>query len=418
MSDFLRLIRAIVLPHTGATLYFDLFPDPPAPDPAVGQAAAASAQTGQGYLDLANKQFDKSSDLGDQQLALAKTVVDQQTQIADENQKQAEDQWSRYNTEFAPVEDQVVKDAMNYDSDANIGLKTSQAAADTTSATNAAQAGVARSLTRRGVNVNSGAYTAGLQPLQVAAAASTAGNMNAARQGVVDRAIGLRAGAASLGRGLPNTAAQAYGLSTNAGSSSVGNENATVANVMQNTGSPTAYAGLGLTGLGQAGSLYNTQFNQAMAGYNANAAQMAGIGNLVGTLGGSFLGAGSGSVGASLFAASSKDYKEGREPIDGDAVLVGLDTLPVDRWRYKKGIADEGEHIGPMAEDTRDRFGEMVAPGGKKIDLISMNGIMLAGLKALNRKVDNKLGGDVEDAVVIGLTPRSRRRETEPARAA
>ena len=61
--------------------------------------------------------------------------------------------------------------------------------------------------------------------------------------------------------------------------------------------------------------------------------------------------------------------------------------LSVESWKYKKGIADEGDHIGPYAEDVQREFGDRVAPGGKVIDMISMIGVNLAALQALDSKV-------------------------------
>jgi hypothetical protein len=82
-----------------------------------------------------------------------------------------------------------------------------------------------RAMLAMGVNPNSGRF-AGLSKQQaVQAGAMQAGAATGARNQVVDKAIGLRAGAASFGRNMTNTAAQAYGLATNAGSSAVGNQN-------------------------------------------------------------------------------------------------------------------------------------------------------------------------------------------------
>ncbi|MCX7168734.1 MAG: hypothetical protein NTY41_00185, partial [Proteobacteria bacterium] len=62
---------------------------------------------------------------------------------------------------------------------------------------------------------------------------------------------------------------------------------------------------------------------------------------------------------------------------------------------YNNGVEDSGSHVGPYAEDVQKNFGNKAAPGGKKIDLVSMNGISLAvGKHNANRldKIERKLG--------------------------
>jgi hypothetical protein len=87
-------------------------------------------------------------------------------------------------------------------------------------------------------------------------------------------------------------------------------------------------------------------------------------------------------------AFSSKEFKEGKRTLDKDKVLAGVRRLSVESWKYKKGIADEGKHIGPYAEDVQREFGDSVAPGGKVIDMISMFGVNLAAMQALASKVE------------------------------
>ena len=46
------------------------------------------------------------------------------------------------------------------------------------------------------------------------------------------------------------------------------------------------------------------------------------------------------------------------------------------------------KHTGPMAQDVQRTMGDKVAPKGKKIDLVSMNGITIAAVQGLSQKVD------------------------------
>lgn len=84
---------------------------------------------------------------------------------------------------------------------------------------------------------------------------------------------------------------------------------------------------------------------------------------------------------ASFF--SSKDAKEGKAPVDGEQVLEGIQTMPVESWKYKDGIEDGQRHIGPYAEDFAARFGG----DGKTINMIDAVGVNMAGTKELANKV-------------------------------
>jgi hypothetical protein len=188
-------------------------------------AARVSAEVAREQLAFQKDVYGKSLGQQDRLEKLATDVANQQMQIADANQQQAEKQWNYYEGTFQPVEKKMVDEAMNYDSKARQEQQAGQATADVRSQMANANAQQNRAMLGMGVNPNSGRF-AGLSKSQaVQAGASTAGAATGARNAVVDKGIGLRAGAASFGRNMTNTAAQAYGLATQAGSSAVGNQN-------------------------------------------------------------------------------------------------------------------------------------------------------------------------------------------------
>lgn len=274
---------------------------PPPPDySSIGAsneaAAKVSAEVAREQLQFQKDVYNQSRPQQARLEELAAQVAQQQIDIADENQKQANDQWDYYKGTFQPVEKQMVDEAMNYDSKARQEQMAGQATADVRSQMANATAQQNRALTGMGVNPNSGRF-AGLNRAQaIQAGASQAGAATGARNAVVDKGIGLRAGAASFGRNMTNTAAQAYGLATNAGSSAVGN---------QNTGfmAGAAYPGLlnsgysnSIAAQGQAinanlglGQLMNTGYGiqanaaaQQAAGQGAMMGQLVGAGAMVG----------------------------------------------------------------------------------------------------------------------------------------
>lgn len=57
-------------------------------------------------------------------------------------------------------------------------------------------------------------------------------------------------------------------------------------------------------------------------------------------------------------------------------------------WRYKDGMGDGSRHSGPMAQDVQKNLGNDAAPGGKEIDLQTMNGAFFAAVQHLGGKID------------------------------
>ena len=79
---------------------------------------------------------------------------------------------------------------------------------------------------------------------------------------------------------------------------------------------------------------------------------------------------------------AKKDFK----PVPGNYALNAIRNTPVTNWNYKDGKGDGGNHIGPMAQTVNKTMGEDAAPGGKKIDLITMNGMTMSAIQELDKK--------------------------------
>jgi len=298
---------------------------------------------------------------------------------------QAEAQWKRFNEVFVPVEDRMVKEANEIDSGAELDRKAGEAAAGVQSQYDAGVNINNRNLAAMGVNPNSSRALAVKADGALKLAAAKAGAANNAREIARDKGISLRAGVANFGRNMPNTAATAYGTALAAGNSSVSNTQAPMIAANQNA----AMMGQGFSGaIGAqqgAGNLFATASSQRQSAAQANIAQSnsqsQGMGQLIG-------------MGAML-AMSSKDVKTDKKPVDDDEILEAIRDTDVEEWRYKDGEGDGGKHIGPYAEDVQKNLGDDVAPKGKVIDVVSMMGAHMSGIKALDKKVgkiERKLG--------------------------
>jgi hypothetical protein len=83
---------------------------------------------------------------------------------------------------------------------------------------------------------------------------------------------------------------------------------------------------------------------------------------------------------------SDRAAKERFTPVDSREVLEKVIQLPLARWHYK---TDPGvPHLGPVAQDFHAAFG--VGSDDKHIATVDADGVALAAIQGLNRKVEEK----------------------------
>lgn len=382
-------------------------PPPPAPDPMIGQAASFSAETGRMLAEEGKKQLEFERARAAEFDPILREQLQQQIRIARENEARAADQWRDYTTTYRPIEQQVAREAMEWDTDAAIEREAQKAGALAARAYAATRDAAMRNLQAMGVNPASGRYVSAATDLGLAAAAARANAENAAAEARRAQGLQLRGGVAQFGRGLPSTGIAAGTLGLNA--SNVASDSALQTMLAPGRAAAQALpwmssgvqAGLGAGQLALGG--YNAQLGAWNTQQQIEGQNMAGLGSMLGNLAG---------IGLSTWLkGSSKDIKEDKEPIDGVLVLERLESLPVERWRYKAGEGDGGAHIGPYAEDVQAQFGNAAAPGGEMIDLMTMQGIALAGIKELAKRVKR-----MEQIGLDAAPPRMKPRDTEPRR--
>jgi hypothetical protein len=76
---------------------------------------------------------------------------------------------------------------------------------------------------------------------------------------------------------------------------------------------------------------------------------------------------------------------------NGRSILSSMKNVPIFNWNYKQGLGEDSNSpkIGPMAQDVKRNLGEEAAPDGRKIDLVTMNGMNMAAIQEVNQKVDD-----------------------------
>jgi hypothetical protein len=315
----------------------------PAPD---YSAMAAATERGIATADrLGNRQMDFAQRQYEEMRPLAERVYGQQMQAQSEQMRQAKDYYDYQTRTFRPVEQGLVADAMNFDTDAYRNQLAAKASQDASQAFGLTQGMAAREATRRGVNPNSGAY-AGLQnSSSLNQAAMRIGGMNNARAQAEQTGYARKLDVTGLGRGLAGASTAAYGSATSAGSSGINTAMAPGNQYSQAYGQGAGYrmggAQMGITGQS---NILNAQSSAFNTGLNAQ-----------GEMYGAILGAG-----ATYF--SDRRLKENIEVVGRDERTM----LPLYEFDYIGGSGKR--YLGVMADDVEKKFPDMVftMPDGYK----------------------------------------------------
>ena len=301
--------------------------DAPTPDPAMGEAARASAKLGQDAFDFYKSIYEtdlKPAQIKQQELAERVTnsfLSDSQMAREAAQQRLADDQANR------PLRDKVVADAMGYDSADQINQQMGIAAANVNQQFSNALAQKARLESRYGrVGGSFGETNNAL----LAQASTAAGLMTGAARETKDKAIALRAGANEAMSGRANSGGQFLGIAGNSLSGAMGAGSSAMADMRANAATMGQGTQLGLQGYGQSANIYGQEFNGRMAGYNAQMQAVAGLAGAAGT----------------YFGLKGSDRR-----MKTDITPVGVldNGLTVYRYRYKAGGPFE---LGVMADEV------------------------------------------------------------------
>ena len=351
---------------------------PDAPDTSgVNAAAVANAQLSREQLAWAKEVYAESAPDRAAASARAKAVSDAQLASMTQNDAIAKDYNDYAKGTFRPLEQKMVADAQAYDTPERQNAEAAKAVAGVEAQVAKTQKAQQNNMSRMGVNPNSGKWGASFN---LDGAKAKAGAAQAARSQVETQGYARKADAANLGRGLASSQATSAGVALNAGNAA--NSNMQAVGNIQAQGNQIMTQGFSgaMSGNSSAGNLYG---QSAQIQNTANANNMAMM-----------MAAGQ-AVGQGAAAASDVRLKTDIRGIKPKEALKAVNNTPVSKWKYKQGShADDGgkEHTGPMAQDVQATMGNKVAPNGTAIDLISMNGVTMAAIQELSKKVDRLAG--------------------------
>jgi hypothetical protein len=353
--------------------------DPFAMFAAIQQAQSAAQQTALGYewLGFAREQFAVGNERQAKLDELTGRVTEQQLADAARASQWAGEDRARYRSVFQPLEDRFIEKASNWDSAAAQAKAAEEARADVLVNADQQRQANARQMAARGINPTSGAW-AGIDRAQATETSlAAAGAQNAARNQLRKEAVALQGDALNIGRGLPSQALDALGAGVGAGNHAAANQRYANQSWLGNQAvMASGFEGAGglFKGAGSAwGSIYdnrtsllNRQDELSMAGQQA---LFGGFGGAVG-------------LGLGMYR-SDKDAKTNKRKARG--ILKAVKNMTVEKWRYKKGEGDEGEHVGPYAQDFQKATG---LGDGKNINIVDAIGVTMGAVKELAEKVD------------------------------
>lgn len=347
-----------------------------APDmTAANTAAAATAELSKEQLDWAKQIYAETAP--DRAAANARAAEVSQAQLDQMRlaEKIAGETYDYQKNTFRPLEESLVAEAQAYDTPERRAAEMAKATAGVEAQLSAQRQATVQDNMRRGVNPSSMKMQALQGTMDIQASKAKAGAASAASDKVEQVGYARKMDAASLGRNLATDRVNATNTALTAGNSSVAN--AQVPTAVNGAGAGIVQGGYNaaIGGLSSAGSLFA---NTGAAGVTDNSATWGTLGSL---------------AGAAIMAFSDEEMKEGIAPVSEEQALQAVKETPVSSWAYKAGtmgaeIEGTDKKVGPMAQDVQASMGDAVAPDGKKLDLVSMNGVLMAAVKGLAKKVD------------------------------
>lgn len=346
----------------------------PAPDPNIGRAALKQAELGEEWLSFAREQFDIANVRQEGIDDLTKRVTEQQLSTQDRANQWSSDDRERWEQTFRPIEDKFLEDATGWDSKERQEQIASEARGDVLSSADMQRQQRERELASMGADPRSGRFQGQSRADALATGVTAAGAQNNARNMVRSQGMAMRADAANMGRGLPSQAASAASLGLGAGSSALGGAHGAHSSFLGNTSIMGQGFGSAMQGYGNQANILNTQHQSQLNAWSANQqAQAQGAAGLWGGLG---------MLGGALIT-SDENSKKNKTPVSG--ALDAINGMPVEAWDYKEGVADEGRHIGPYAQDFKRETG---LGDGKTISVVDAIGLAIKGIQELDDKLD------------------------------
>lgn len=243
-------------------------------------ASDAMVGLGQQQLNFSRQQYDEMKPLYDE---IGNAQLDGMRQQYD----QGEEYFDHWQTNFQPMERQMVTDAENFNTRAYREQLASQAASDAGLAFDRTNDAGMRSMRSMGVNPNSGAAVAATKQAGLALAGQKAGMMNNTRMQAEQLGWARKMDAVGLGRNMPGASTGAYTSATNTGNSAGTNFSTPGQQYSGNFSAGVNTIGSGYnTGLNGMSGVIDGQLNYNQTQFDRNQAGWDFVGGGIGTVAG------------------------------------------------------------------------------------------------------------------------------------
>jgi hypothetical protein len=271
----------------------------PAPDPSIGASQKEMSDLArQEYEDFKTNvwpvmqaQSQRQQNNADTQAALDLKTQNQQNAIANE-------QYQRYKDVYMPLQNDIIKQANEYDTGANRERIANEAMGDVASQAQIGRQNTARTMASYGINPSSGSYVSNQNANDVMEAATKASAATRARDAAVQLGWAKKMDAIGLGSGVFGNQATSTGLALNAGNQSLQSGQVPISNSQALGASYNAGYGGTMQGWNNVGQLGAQSYSSQISAYNAqqaaNAQSSSGIGAAIGGIGGALMSGGTG----------------------------------------------------------------------------------------------------------------------------
>jgi hypothetical protein len=334
-------------------------PKPPDPNPGLIASAQASERIAGEQLQLARDQFAWAQQQDRENWERIGPLIDQQVRIGNAQEARAQDYYDYERRTFRPLEERIVQEANEFDTEGKREELAGRASADVAQGFGIARDSAARNMARYGINPNSEKFASVNKDLTVAEGLARAGAKNNAR--VMSEEIGnaRRMDAAAMGRGLAqnSSAAASLALGANQGAQA-GQLNAAAAGNNMRLGGIGAF-GAAQQGYGMAGNLYGASHNASMNTWQGNFArhnqrwnQWAAVDSAARSWVGMFMGGGMADGGPVEQDDDDTFYGKILSAIQASSESEFRDYEPEGQKGVDVNMPDTGPEAVPASEDT------------------------------------------------------------------
>lgn len=242
--------------------------DPPPPPDMSGSIEAMENYTTQ-MGRIADDQLAWSREQFADNQALLNRVLDVQLPTMADNAANAREDREFYERVYRPLEEDLVDEFKNYDTEERREQEAGEAVADVTTAMEAQRENALQRLEGYGIDPSQTRSQALDASARIEEAAMQAGAANTARRNVENTGRALRGEAINIGKGYAGNVAQAYNTSTNAGNSAISGANNTMS-----TGSTAMNSAIGnfsnvASGISGGAAIQNSSYQNELSAFNA-----------------------------------------------------------------------------------------------------------------------------------------------------